>query len=64
MKISVFLSYPKPHQAKQKSFVEEIVKYLRGRGFEPRTLGVTDYDMDVPLMCLLLIICYLLSGLT
>jgi hypothetical protein len=25
------------------------VTYLRGRGLEPRTLGVTDYDMDAPM---------------
>jgi hypothetical protein len=49
MKTSIFLSYPKPHQARQSSFIDDLQKYLRGRGFEPRTLGVTDYDMDVPL---------------
>ena len=49
MKISVFLSYPKPHQARQKDFIGDLTNYLRGRGIEPRTLGVTDYDMDVPL---------------
>ncbi len=49
MRISIFLSYPKPHQARQGAFIDGLEKYLRGRGFEPRTLGVTDYDMDVPL---------------
>jgi hypothetical protein len=49
MKISIFLSYPKPHQACQLRFINELDTYLKGRGFAPRTLGVTDYDMDVPL---------------
>jgi hypothetical protein len=49
MKISVFLSYPKPCFGKQKEFIEKATQFLRNRGFEPRTLGVTDYDMDAPL---------------
>jgi hypothetical protein len=49
MSISVFLSYPKPCFGRQKVFVEQIFKYLTERGFGPRTLGVTDYDMDAPL---------------
>nr|VFK22133.1 MAG: hypothetical protein BECKMB1821G_GA0114241_100165 [Candidatus Kentron sp. MB]VFK27749.1 MAG: hypothetical protein BECKMB1821I_GA0114274_100467 [Candidatus Kentron sp. MB]VFK74419.1 MAG: hypothetical protein BECKMB1821H_GA0114242_100467 [Candidatus Kentron sp. MB] len=49
MKISVFLSYPKPHRYAQQKFVERLEEYLRMRGLEPRTLGVTDYDMDAPL---------------
>lgn len=49
MKISVFLSYPKPHLRKQQSFINRVVDYLDTRGFAPRTLGVTDYDMDAPL---------------
>jgi len=49
MKISIFLSYPRPHQTRQAAFIGAVENYLRGRGFEPRTLGVTDYDMDVPL---------------
>jgi hypothetical protein len=49
MGISVFLSYPKPCFGRQKAFVERIYRYLSERGFEPRTLGVTDYDMDAPL---------------
>ncbi len=49
MGISVFLSYPKPCFAKQKQFVEHVSTYLQQRGFAPRTLGVTDYDMDAPL---------------
>lgn len=49
MKDSVFLSYPKPYMEKQKLFIEKIIAYLEDREFQPRTLGVTDYDMDAPL---------------
>ena len=49
MKISVFLSVPKPHLQLQQQFLEKLTAYLTGRGFYPRTLGVTDYDMDAPL---------------
>ncbi len=48
-KVSVFLSYPKPCYKTQDRFIERIKTYLRQRGFEPRTLGVTEYDMDAPL---------------
>ena len=49
MAISIFLSYPKPCFGRQKAFVEHIHEYLMERGIAPRTLGVTDYDMDAPL---------------
>jgi hypothetical protein len=49
MKTSVFLSYPKPCYGRQKAFIERITEYLDRRGLAPRTLGVTDYDMDAPL---------------
>lgn len=49
MKRSVFLSYPHPFNTKQTTFIADISAYLQARGFEPRTLGVTDYDMDAPL---------------
>jgi hypothetical protein len=49
MRIPVFLSYPKPSFKSQQVFVEHMVAYLRLRGLEPRTLGVTDYDVDAPL---------------
>jgi hypothetical protein len=48
MNISVFLSYPKPCFDRQQLFVSRIMDYLHQRGFAPRTLGVTDYDMDAP----------------
>lgn len=49
MRISIFLSYPKPHSNAQLSFVDKLIAYLQQRGLDPRTLGVTDYDMDAPL---------------
>ena len=49
MRIPIFLSYPKPHMALQQQFIKAIVEYLQDHGFEPRTLGVTDYDMSAPL---------------
>lgn len=49
MKISIFLSYPKPAFARQDEFVGRVTHHLEERGFAPRTLGVTDYDMDAPL---------------
>lgn len=49
MRTSVFLSYPQPYLKRQKDFVCSIISYLRDRGFEPRTLGVTDYDIHEPL---------------
>ena len=49
MRISVFMSYPTPCFARQQAFVGRITQFLKSQGFEPRTLGVTDYDMDAPL---------------
>ena len=49
MSISVFLSYPKPCFEKQEQFVMWIRAHLEQRGFNPRTLGVNEYDMDAPL---------------
>jgi hypothetical protein len=48
-KISVFLSYPKPCMGAQQGFIDRVWEYLDGRGLAPRTLGVTDYDLDAPL---------------
>ena len=47
--ISVFLSYPKPFNTEQEVFIEQVISYLKHRGFEPRTLGVSDYDVNEPL---------------
>ena len=49
MAISIFLSYPKPCFGRQQEFITRVYEYLRSRGLEPRTLGVTEYDMDAPL---------------
>jgi hypothetical protein len=49
MNISIFLSYPKPCFDMQQQFVAQVTDYLHQRGLAPRTLGVTDYDMDAPL---------------
>ena len=35
--------------AEQQQFIDRICDYLDGRGFAPRTLGVTDYDRAAPL---------------
>lgn len=48
-RISVFLSYPTPCFTDQQEFIARIQDFLEQRGFGPRTLGVTDYDMDAPL---------------
>jgi hypothetical protein len=49
VRISIFLSYPKPCFGRQEAFIKGIRAYLEHRGFDPRTLGVTDYDVDAPL---------------
>ena len=49
MNIPIFLSHPQPHQSSQQAFLSELKRYLQDRGLEPRTLGVTDYDMQRPL---------------
>jgi hypothetical protein len=47
--ISIFLSYPKPCLSTQQQFVDSLTEYLESQDLAPRTLGVTDYDMDAPL---------------
>jgi hypothetical protein len=49
LRASIFFSYPTPWATDQDEIVERVRFYLEQRGFEPRTLGVTDYDMDTPL---------------
>lgn len=49
MRIPVFLSYSSPYTEEQRAFIKEIEIHLQNRGLEPRTLGITDYDLDEPL---------------
>lgn len=49
MKSSIFLSYPKPYLKRQEKFIERVIQYLQERKLQPRTLGVTDYDISAPL---------------
>lgn len=49
MGTSVFLSYPNAYKQNQIEFIDTLSGYLMDRGYTPRTLGVTDYDMDAPL---------------
>lgn len=49
MNSSIFLSYPKPYLKRQEYFINQVTEYLQERSLMPRTLGVTDYDMDAPL---------------
>jgi hypothetical protein len=46
---SVFLSYPRPMNQAQVRFIDVLRGILESQGFAPRTLGVTDYDLDAPL---------------
>lgn len=50
MTIQIFLSYPKPYTSSQESFIRQVKDNLIDNGFIPRTLGVTDYDMNAPLV--------------
>lgn len=50
MNIPVFLSYPKPYLSRQEEFIKRITNYLLERGLTPRTLGVSDYDTEAPLV--------------
>ena len=52
MRTHVFLSYSMPVFARQRLFIEALRENLRARGLEPRTLGVTDYDSDSPLLAI------------
>jgi hypothetical protein len=48
MPIPVFLSSPSPFNPDQETLLEGIRAQLRDRGLEPRTLGSTDYDYEMP----------------
>ena len=49
MEISIFMSCPRPFLQRQRDFIDMVTQYLESRGFKPRTLGVTDYDVNEPL---------------
>ena len=49
---SIFLSYPIPYLKKQQRFIELLKNYIEKEGFQARTLGVSDYDMDAPLVAI------------
>lgn len=49
MKRLIFLSYSRPINQAQIAFIDALTAHLQQRGYDPRTLGVTDYDMDAPL---------------
>ena len=49
---SIFLSYPIPYLKKQQRFIELLKNHIEKEGFQARTLGVSDYDMDAPLVAI------------
>lgn len=49
MRIPIFLSVSSPVNDKQEKFLELMKSTLVGHGFDPRTLGETDYDWKAPL---------------
>lgn len=50
MPIPIFLSYPEPFTVKQENFINKVKTELETNGFTPRTYGVTDVGMSVPLI--------------
>lgn len=49
MSINIFLSFPTPHLASQRAYLEKVESYVRSQGLNPCTLGMSNYDMDAPL---------------
>ncbi|MFN7936449.1 MAG: hypothetical protein U0R19_24180 [Bryobacteraceae bacterium] len=49
MPIPVFLSHPRPNSPQQEQLVQKVRSYFQQRDLEPRTLGIIDYDTEVPL---------------
>ncbi len=49
MHLPIFLSCPTPFLKRQDAFLKAVQEGLRKRGMTPRTLGDTDYDLEVPL---------------
>lgn len=48
-KTPIFLSYPKPCNVQQQTFISRVCRHLEDHDFAPRTLGVTDYNLKAPL---------------
>ena len=51
-KIPIFLSFSKPIFQDQKQFIRKLSDGLMSFGMTPRTLGVTVYDIGVPLVAI------------
>jgi hypothetical protein len=47
--LPIFLSFPKPFTSNQDAIIQGIRDQLIERGLEPRTLGINEYDNEVPL---------------
>jgi hypothetical protein len=47
--ISMFLSYPKRFLQGEEKFLFKFHLYFESHGLAPRTLAMTDYDMNAPL---------------
>lgn len=45
----VFLSYPKPANRAQADFIQAVAQKILALDFAPRTLGVSDYNLQAPL---------------
>ena len=48
----IFLSYPQSFTSEQEDFIIELKNYLSTRKLTGRTLGVTDYDSEAPLVAI------------
>lgn len=49
MKLPVFLSVSKPYTEEQVKFLANFEKFMDNQGFQPRTVGRSDYFIDEPL---------------
>ena len=50
--IPIFLSFSKPVFPAQQEFIQNLSDGIEKFGMRPRTLGVTDYDIGVPLIAI------------
>lgn len=49
MSLPVFLSFPKPFNQDQEALIERLSAQLTERGLVPRTVGINEYDNEIPL---------------